>query len=58
MCLMVENRENGGIHQAIHRHAATNNKYMKSYRKKSSYFMYLDASNLCGWVMPQKVPCN
>ena len=55
---MVENRENGGIHQAIHRHAVTNNKYMKSYRKKSSYFMYLDASNLCGWVMPQKVPCN
>ena len=31
---------------------------MKNYDKKieSSYIEYLDANNLYGWVMPQKLP--
>ena len=37
-----------------------NNKFMKNYEKntESSYPIYLDASNLSGWTMSQKVPVN
>ena len=60
MLLMVEKGTRGGICQAIHRYAKANNKYMKNYDKDiiSSYLMYLDASNLCGWAMSQKLPIN
>ena len=55
--LMVEKRIRGEICCAIHRYVEANNKYMKSYSKNkgSSYLMYLDASNLYGWAMPQKL---
>ena len=58
--LMVEKGTRGGICQAIHRYAKANNKYMKNYNKDiiSSYLMYLDANNLYGWVMSQKLPAN
>ena len=57
---MVEEEIRGGIFPAIHRHAKANNKYIKSYNqnKKSSYIQYLDADNLYGWVMSQKLPKN
>ena len=60
MLLMVEKGITGGICQAIYRHAKANNKYMKNYNKEiiSSYLMYLDANNLYGWVMSQKLPVN
>ena len=60
MLLMVEKRIRGGIFQAIHWHAKANNKYMKNYDKdiKSSYLAYLDANNLYGWAMSQKLPVN
>ena len=57
---MVEERIRGGICNAIHGHAKANNKYMKNYdkNKESSYIQYLDASNLYGWAMSQKLPVN
>ena len=60
MPLMVEKGTRGGICQAIHRYAKANNKYMKNYDKnnESSYIEYLDASNLYGWEMSQKLPVN
>ena len=60
MLLMVEKGTRGGICQAIHRYAKANNKYMKNYDKnnESSYIEYLDANNLYGWAMSQKLPVN
>ena len=55
MLLMVEKGIRGGIVDAVHKYAKTNNKYMKNYdkNKESSYLMYLDADNLYGWAMSQ-----
>ena len=60
MLLMVEKGIRSGIFQAIHRHAKVNNKYMNNYNKDtiSSYLMYLDANNLYGWAISQKLPIN
>ena len=60
MLLMVEKGTRGGICQAIHRYAKANNKYMKNYDKnnESSYLKYLDANNLYGWAVSQKLPVN
>ena len=57
MLLMVEKRIRGGICQAMHRYAKANNKYINKYDKKidSSYIEYLDANNLYGWAMSQKL---
>ena len=60
MLLMVEEGIRGGISHSIHRHARVNNNYMKNYdkNKESSYIQYLDANNLYGWAMSQKLPVN
>ena len=60
MLLMVEKGTRGGVCQAIHRYAEANDKYMKNYDKDiiSSYLMYLDANNLYGWAMYQKLRVN
>ena len=60
MILMIEKGIRGGICQSTHRHAKTNNKYMKNDNKniESSYIEYLDASTLYGWARSQKLPVN
>ena len=60
MLLMVEKRIRGGIFQATYRYARANNKYMNDYDKnfESSYLVFLDANNLYGWAMSQKLLIN
>ena len=60
MLQILEKEIRGGICQAIHRYAKANNKYMKNYGKNiiSSYLMYLNAKNLYGSEMSQKLPVN
>ena len=57
----VEKGIRGGIVHAIHWYTKADNKYMKkNYYKNitSWYLMYLDASNLYGRGMSQKLPVN
>ena len=57
--LMFEKGIRGGITQAVHRYAKANNKYMGDQynpKEESSYLQYLDANNLYGWAMTQKLP--
>ena len=58
MLLMIENGIRGGICHAIQRYAKANNKYMHDYKKnkESSYIQYLDANNLYGMAMSEKLP--
>ena len=58
MLLMVEEGIRGGICHAVQRYAHANKKYMNDYdkKKKSSYIQYLDANNLYGKAMTEKLP--
>ena len=60
MLLMGENGIRDGMCQTIHRYAKANNKYMKNYNKniESSCIQYLNANNLYGWAMSQKLHVN
>ena len=52
--------ERGDICHEIHRYVEANNKYMKNYDedKESSYIQYLNANNLYGWAISQKLPVD
>ena len=58
MLLMIEDGIRGAICHAIKRYAKANNKYMNDYNKnkESSYIQYLDANNLYGMAMSEKLP--
>ena len=62
MLLFFEKGIRGGICQAIMHYAEANNPYMGrgKYKpdKESSYLQYLDANNLYGWAMTQKLPTH
>ena len=60
MLLMIEAGIRGGMCQSVHRYAKASNKYMKNYNKniESLYLLYLDANNLYGWAVSQKLPVN
>jgi hypothetical protein len=60
MYLMIEKGIRGGISVIAHRYAKANNKYMKNYLDDvvSSYITYLDANNLYGNAMVEKMPCD
>ena len=53
----IEKEIRGGISNISHRHSIANNKYMKNFdpTNKSKYIVYLDANNLYGWAMQQKL---
>ena len=58
MLMMFEDGTRGGMCQAVYRYAKGSNKYMKNYdkNKESTYLEYLDANNLYGYAMSQKLP--
>ena len=56
---MVEKGMRGGMCQVSHKLAVANNKYMEEAydeNKPSNYISYLDANNLYGLAMSQKLP--
>ena len=60
MLMMFERGIRGGITHISKRYAEANNKYMKNHNpdKPSTYIQYLDANNLYGWAMSQKLPSH
>ena len=57
---MIEEGIRGRIYHTVHRYAKANNRYMKDSdeRKESSYIQCLDANNLYGAAMSEKLPIN
>ena len=60
MLMMFEKGIRGGITLISKRYAEANNKYMKDFdkTKPSTFIQYLDANNLYGWAMSQKLPTH
>ena len=58
MLMMFEKGVRGGVSMILNRYGKANNKYMKDFdeTKESSYIQYLDANNLYGWAMSEKMP--
>ena len=60
MLMMFGDGIRGGMCQAVHRYYKANNKNMKNYDKNKAFLflLYLDANNLYGWAMSQKLPID
>ena len=60
MLLLVEKGMRGGMCNAICKYAKANNKYMENYdkTKESIFSMYVDANNLYGRAMSEKLPIH
>ena len=60
MLMMFEQGIRGGISHISKRYAEANNKYMKDFDElqPSTFIQYLDANNLYGWAMTQKLPTH
>ena len=60
MLMLFEQGKRGGISHISKRYAEANNKYMKDFdeSKPSTFIQYLDANNLYGWAMTQKLPTH
>ena len=58
MLMMFEQGKRGGISHISKRYAEGNNKYLKDFdeTKPSTFIQFLDANNLYGWAMSQKLP--
>ena len=60
MYLMIESGIRGGVSMITKKYAQANNEKVADYdpNKAKNYLMYLDANNLYGWAMSQKMPKN
>ena len=60
MVVMAEKRICGGLTLVIKKHAIANNRYLLTYdkSKKNVFLQYLDANNLYGYAMIQKLPLD